>query len=89
MCRTMVALAMAVLAVALVPRCYGQESTTSGLVTEAQAPTIDELLLFFPSKFPNGDWNPSDLKFENVFFSEPPTNQNNSSPLKMLITMTG
>ncbi len=30
--------------------------------------TIDELLLFFPSKFPDGDWQPDNLEFEDVFF---------------------
>jgi fermentation-respiration switch protein FrsA (DUF1100 family) len=32
-------------------------------------PTIDELLLFFPSKHPAGDWDPEDLQFEDVWFT--------------------
>jgi uncharacterized protein len=32
------------------------------------SPTIDELLLFLPSKFPNGDWSPAGLDFEDVYF---------------------
>ena len=30
--------------------------------------TIDELLLFFPTKFPDGNWQPDNLKYEDVFF---------------------
>ncbi len=31
--------------------------------------SIDESLLFFPSKYPEGNWNPKDLRFEDVFFT--------------------
>ena len=31
------------------------------------AQSIDELLLFFPAKYPAGDWNPADLKFEDLW----------------------
>lgn len=30
--------------------------------------TLDELLLFFPSKFPEGDWKPAELDFQDVTF---------------------
>ncbi len=30
--------------------------------------TLDELLLFFPSKYPEGDWKPKGLNFEDVWF---------------------
>jgi fermentation-respiration switch protein FrsA (DUF1100 family) len=30
--------------------------------------SLDELLLFHPSKYPNGDWKPKELKFEDVWF---------------------
>lgn len=33
------------------------------------APTLDELLLFFPSKYPKGNWCPQDLTFEDVWFT--------------------
>jgi pimeloyl-ACP methyl ester carboxylesterase len=39
--------------------------------TEARddnVPSIDELLLFFPSKYPTGNWKPDDLRFEDVWF---------------------
>jgi fermentation-respiration switch protein FrsA (DUF1100 family) len=36
---------------------------------DVQAPPIDELLLFFPSKYPAGDWAPAELQFEDVWFS--------------------
>jgi uncharacterized protein len=66
--RTTIPLVIAFLAVAVAFRCYGQD-TESAPTSEAKAPSIDELLLFFPSKFPNGDWNPKDLKFQDVFFT--------------------
>jgi fermentation-respiration switch protein FrsA (DUF1100 family) len=31
--------------------------------------TLDELLLFFPVKFPAGDWKPVGLKFEDAWFN--------------------
>ena len=35
----------------------------------AKPPSIDELLLFFPSKHPAGNWAPENLRFENVWFN--------------------
>lgn len=35
----------------------------------AKPPSIDELLLFFPSKHPAGNWTPNDLRFEDVWFT--------------------
>jgi uncharacterized protein len=35
----------------------------------AKQPTLDELLLFFPAKFPAGNWQPADLKFEDANFN--------------------
>lgn len=40
--------------------------------TEAEprpTPSLDELLLFFPSKHPAGNWNPQGLDFEDVWFT--------------------
>ena len=34
-----------------------------------QGPTLDEMLLFFPSKFPDGNWKPDGLKFEDGWFN--------------------
>jgi fermentation-respiration switch protein FrsA (DUF1100 family) len=31
-------------------------------------PSLDELLLFFPSKYPSGNWKPADLRIEDVAF---------------------
>jgi fermentation-respiration switch protein FrsA (DUF1100 family) len=36
--------------------------------TEPQHQTLDERLLFFPSKFPAGNWKPKDLQFDDVVF---------------------
>ena len=64
-----VPLIVAVLAIAAVHCCHGQETSESDPATEMTVPSIDELLLFFPSKFPKGDWNPNDLRFEDIFFT--------------------
>ncbi|MBL8892765.1 MAG: alpha/beta hydrolase [Planctomycetaceae bacterium] len=34
-----------------------------------KAPSLDERLLFFPTKFPEGDWEPAQLRFEDVYFT--------------------
>lgn len=36
--------------------------------TEPQHQTLDERLLFFPSKYPAGNWEPADLQFDDVVF---------------------
>ncbi len=41
---------------------YSQEPAKA----ETKAQSIDELLLFFPSKYPTGNWQPTDLKFQDV-----------------------
>jgi fermentation-respiration switch protein FrsA (DUF1100 family) len=33
-----------------------------------KAVALDELLLFFPTKFPAGNWKPKELRFEDVWF---------------------
>lgn len=62
---------LCVFAIGALNRCHGQVSSESDSdpKIEKKPPSIDELLLFFPSKFPNGDWNPKDLKFQDVFFA--------------------
>lgn len=46
-----------------------QDGRTESSQTSAKKnPTLDELLLFFPTKYPEGNWNPSTLKFEDVYF---------------------
>lgn len=35
----------------------------------ANTPTIDELLLFFPTRYPDGDWAPTGLRFQDVTFA--------------------
>ncbi len=44
---------------------YSQEPAKA----ETKAQSIDELLLFFPSKYPTGNWQPTDLKFQDVNFA--------------------
>ncbi len=34
-----------------------------------KVPSLDELLLFLPSKHPSGNWKPQDLRFDDVWFS--------------------
>ncbi|MFO1002474.1 MAG: alpha/beta hydrolase [Planctomycetaceae bacterium] len=36
--------------------------------TDPQQQTLDERLLFFPSKYPAGNWKPKDLQFDDVVF---------------------
>jgi uncharacterized protein len=60
---------IALLPIFLAACCYAQESQESKPAKEAKPQSIDELLLFFPSKFPNGDWKPKDLHFNDVVFS--------------------
>lgn len=45
--------------------------TTSGPAAKDKpqaVPTLDELLLFFPLKFPSGNWEPPGLRFQDVWF---------------------
>jgi uncharacterized protein len=48
----------------LAPPATSKESAP--LSTE---PTLDELLLFFPAKYPDGYWEPKGLRYEDVWFS--------------------
>lgn len=56
------------LAIIVAPRCYSQEAKPSERAP-AKPQSIDELLLFFPAKFPMGDWKPKDLQFQDVYFT--------------------
>jgi fermentation-respiration switch protein FrsA (DUF1100 family) len=67
--RMVVVLASAILSFDMVLVCRGQESVEAKPSFGSKATSIDELLLFFPSKFPNGNWNPRDLRFQDVFFA--------------------
>ena len=54
--------------------CATLLAATSGCASalgeeKRSARSIDELLLFFPSKHPEGDWNPADLEFVDVSFT--------------------
>ena len=63
---------LATLAVVTVPFiciCCAQDSLDRSETGDAKPPSIDELLLFFPSKYPVGNWTPTDLRFEDVSFS--------------------
>lgn len=48
--------------------CLAQDASKPGATDTMPLQSIDELLLFFPSKHPAGNWNPSGLKFEDVWF---------------------
>ena len=45
---------------------FGQSNASSKKVSRR---SIDELLLFFPSKYPDGDWQPENLRFEDVWMT--------------------
>jgi len=53
----------------LIFTCCAQDSPDRIKSDETKPPSIDELLLFFPSRYPEGDWTPKDLRFEDVSFS--------------------
>lgn len=44
---------------------FAQESLK---LEASKEPSLDELLLFFPAKYPSGDWSPKELKFQDVYF---------------------
>lgn len=69
MYRMLVSVLLAVIAIIAVQCCHGQGLSEPVSAIESKSPSIDELLLFFPSKFPNGDWNPKELKFQDVYFA--------------------
>lgn len=48
--------------------CFAQDASMPGAPDTMPLQSIDELLLFFPSKHPAGNWNPAGLKFEDVWF---------------------
>lgn len=45
------------------------QDTESAPTSKTNDQSIDELLLFFPTKFPSGEWKPKDLQFQDVFFA--------------------
>lgn len=61
-------LVAAILIAVMALHCSGQDPEFAP-APKAKVQSIDELLLFFPTKFPNGEWNPKDLQFQDVFFS--------------------
>lgn len=63
------AIGVSLVAMFLLARCDAQESEGSDSTSAATSQSIDELLLFFPSKFPNGDWHPKDLQIKDVYFA--------------------
>jgi fermentation-respiration switch protein FrsA (DUF1100 family) len=48
-----------------------QSSSASSPSSSSRHRSLDELLLFYPSKYPEGDWKPADLVFEDVWFPSP------------------
>lgn len=47
----------------------GQEQSKSEPSKDKKPQSIDELLLFFPAKYPEGDWKPKQLRFKDVHFA--------------------
>ncbi len=45
------------------------QDISDGSVPKPRPPTIDELLLFFPDKYPEGQWQPARLMYQDVFFT--------------------
>ncbi len=61
-------LTIALFMLGLLASADAQESSTE-VQNVAKPQSIDELLLFFPSKYPTGDWQPKDLRFDDVYFT--------------------
>jgi fermentation-respiration switch protein FrsA (DUF1100 family) len=61
----------ALVAVQAISACGAQDPLERAAPDGPQPPSIDELLLFFPARYPSGNWAPSDLRFEDVWFSAP------------------
>ncbi len=49
-------------------QCVADEATTESRESSKQSPSLDELLLFFPSKFPKGNWAPRNLRYQDINF---------------------
>lgn len=67
--RWTIALAIALLSVHMTHQAHAQQAKESEEIAEPQPQSIVEALLFFPTKFPTGDWEPKDLRFKDVFFN--------------------
>lgn len=48
---------------------WSLQNLLSSQSSPAKHRSIDELLLFFPSKFPEGNWKPANLQYQDVWFS--------------------
>lgn len=48
---------------------HSQESPQAAVPVHPPAQSIEERILFFPTKHPHGDWNPAGLQFRDVFFA--------------------
>jgi uncharacterized protein len=44
-------------------------ATPGAAPDQPKGPTLDELLLFFPAKYPEGNWEPKGLRFEDARFT--------------------
>lgn len=65
---------LALVVLSLTPRSDGQDgdavpATEPNELDEGAVRSIDEMLLFFPTKFPVGDWMPKNLVFKDVDFT--------------------
>lgn len=48
---------------------WSQEFMSPSKSSPAKRRSIDELLLFYPAKYPEGNWAPSDLRYQDVWFN--------------------
>lgn len=48
---------------------HGQPPTGQDTATAGRPQSLDELLLFFPTKYPKGNWQPADVDFRDVYFT--------------------
>ena len=43
-------------------------ATGGGKTVNEPGQSLDERMLFFPARYPEGDWNPRDVEYEDLFF---------------------
>jgi hypothetical protein len=47
---------------------FSQGPVTPNRGSDVKPPSVDELLLFYPAKFPEGNWAPDGLRYQDIWF---------------------
>lgn len=68
-CIPLIALLVATSVYGPILQSRGQDAARKDEVESSKVRSIDELLLFFPLKHPEGNWTPQGLRFQDVWFT--------------------